>query len=326
MNASEFLALVQDLYGNEWPKPLHRIRGLRLAQDGVDLRKAAREVGTNRPGIEGLLEADDPLATAYDLSIRQVDKDHRNRAIKTPGQLLVGRAAEKVFVDIFREEMESHELELKDLRESRTDTDYRLYNGLARPVYRINIKFHGALFRRAREMVGLDPGDCFALATYKIHGALNKQEDEGLPYIFAVVGVRSISGEDVGALIPGRFVDATAYVYQSPKAQGKRDFEDKIVDHLAETKTAPFQEVYEAIHSTEWFILSARRADHLVRQMLYERVYALRVPRFNQQFRGAEVDMHFSLAKDLTPLKDFLKMLREEGQAKVVALLERGVY
>lgn len=175
-------------------------------------------------------------------------------------------------------------------------------------------------------MVGLAPEDCFALATYKIHGALNKQEDEGLPYIFAVVGVRSLSGEGVGARIPGRFVDATAYVYQAPKARGKRDFEDRIVDHIVEQGTAPYNEVYDAIHSTEWFILSARRADHLVRQWLYERVYALRVPRFTQQFRGAEVDMHFSLSKDLTPLRDFLRMLRDEGQAKVVAMLERGVY
>lgn len=238
----------------------------------------------------------------------------------------MGRAAERAFVDIFREEMESHELELRDLREGRTDTDYRLYNGQGRPVYRINIKFHGALFQRASEMVGLESDDCFALATYKIFGSLNKQTEEGLPYIFAIVGVRSLSGESVGSRIPSKFVDATAYIYQAPNAQKKRDFEDRIVDHLSVREVHPYVEVYDAVHSADWFILSARRADHLVHQLLYERVYALRIPRFTQQFRSAEVDMHFSLSKDLTPLRDFLTMLRNEGHAKVVTMLERGVF
>ena len=64
--------------------------------------------------------------------------------------------------------MHSEEFELRDLREGRTDTDYRLYNGRGRPIYRVNIKFHGSPFRRAPEMVGLESDDCFALATYKI--------------------------------------------------------------------------------------------------------------------------------------------------------------
>lgn len=153
-----------------------------------------------------------------------------------------------------------------------------------------------------------------------------KQDDEGLPYIFAVVGVRTLSGEGVGARIPGKYVDGTALIYQAPRAQGKRDFEDRVVDHLVKQSVAAFAEAYDAIRSEQWYVLSARRADHLVRDKLYDRVFALRIPRFTQQFRAAEVDMHFSLAGDLTPLKDFLQTLREEGQAKVVTLLERGVY
>lgn len=248
------------------------------------------------------------------------------RAIRTLGQLLVGRAAERAFEDIFREEMESEELEVRDLREGRTDTDYRLYNGQGRPVYRINIKFHGALFERAPEMVGIEPNDCFALATYKIQGSLKKQEEEGLPFIFAIVGVRLLSGEKVGARIPSKYIDGTAFIYQSPKAQGKRNFEDRIVDRLVAQSVSAFADAYEAIHSADSYILSARRADNLVHQLLYDRVFALRIPRFTQQFRAAEVDMHFSLRADLTPLRDFLHVLREEGQAKVVTLLERGDY
>lgn len=327
MTRSEFLELIRSLYGeDDWPKPLHRVRGAQLVDRGAEIKPAARQVGTNARSLRKVLEAEDRLESVLDCSVREIDRSHRDRAIRTLGQLLVGKAAERAFENIYREEMQTHELELRDLREGRTDTDYRLYNGEGRPVYRINIKFHGALFRRASELVGLTPEDCFALATYKIHGALKKQEEEGLPYIFAIVGVRSMSAESVGGRIPSRYVDGTAYVYQSPKAEGKRDFEDRIVDHLVEEQVEAFQEAYTAIHGSDWYILSARRADRLVRDMLYERVFALRVPRFTQQFRAAEVDMHFSLSDDLTPLTGFLHMLRQEGQAKVVTMLERGVF
>lgn len=327
MTEGEFLDLIRELYGEgDWPKPLHRIRGAQLADSGLDFKEAAKTVGTTQRSLDEVLRANDRLQVALGCSVRDIDRPHRERAIRILGQLLVGRAAERAFEDAFRREMESEEFDLRDVREGRTDTDYRLYNGQGRPIYRINIKFHGALFQRAREMVGLDPDDCFALATYKIHSALTKQEEEGLPYIFAVVGVRTLSGEKVGARIPSKYVDGTALVYQSPKAQRKRDFEDRVVDHLVSQGVSALTEAYEAIRSEEWYVLSARRADHLVREKLYDRVFALRIPRFTQQFRAAEVDMHLSLAEDLTPLKDFLRTLRNEGQAKVVTLLERGVY
>lgn len=326
MNSDEFLELIQELYGDTWPRPLHRLRGARLVRKGTSLPAAAREVATTQRAIQEVLDSKDALSNVMGCSPREVDLHHRDRAIQTLGQLLVGIAAERAFVNIFREEMESNELELRDLREGRTDTDYRLYNGQGRPVYRINIKFHGALFRRARDLVDLDPSDCFALATYKIYSALKRQEREGLPYFFAIVGVRTLSAENVGARIPSRFVDGTAFFSQSPRAQGKRDFEDRVVNRIVDTNTEPFPQAYGAIHSADWYILSARRADALVREKLYGRVFALRVPRFTKQFRTAEVDMHFSLESDLTRLLDFLGVLKEEGQAKVVTLLERGEY
>ena len=49
-----------------------------------------------------------------------------------------------------------------------THTDYRVLNGGGRQVFRLNIKFHGTLFGKAPELVGLDSEDCFPLATYKI--------------------------------------------------------------------------------------------------------------------------------------------------------------
>ena len=240
------------------------------------------------------------------------------------GALLLGRCAELAFEEIYRAEMHTHELELRDVRESRTDTDYRLYNGKGHPIYRINIKFHGARFRRAPEMVGLEPQDCFALATYKIYSALKKQEDEGLPYLFAIVGVPHLTGEVVGGKIPAEMVDATALIHQAPRATGKRDFEDAVIEHLAGTQHHVFVDTRQQMVNVDWFIVSARKANKLLRELLFDRVYALRIRGFAQQFRGAELDMHFSLSKDLVPLREFLRILREEGMTKVTTLMERG--
>ncbi|MGH7540327.1 MAG: hypothetical protein ACRELC_04960 [Gemmatimonadota bacterium] len=262
MTDPEFLELIRELYGEtDWPKPLHQLRGARLVDAGQEIKEAARIVGTTPSTLARVIEREDRLKAVLGCSVRDVDRPHRERAIRTLGQLLVGRAAERAFEDAFREEMESEELDLRDLRGSRTDTDYRLYNGQGRPIYRINIKFHGALFKRAPGIVGLEPEDCFALATYKIHGALGKQEEEGLPYIFAVVGVRTLSGEGVGAKIPGRYIDGAALVYQSSKAKGKRDFEDRLVEHLVGTDVAAYREAYDAISSEEWYVLSASLAE-----------------------------------------------------------------
>ena len=75
-----------------------------------------------------------------------------------------------------------------------------------------------------------------------------------------------------------------------------------------------------------WYMLSARRADRLVREKLFDRVFALRVPGFARAFRGAELDMHFSLSEDLTPLPEFLAALRDRGPQAVSTILERGDY
>jgi len=327
VNNGEFLALLGEMYPSEdWPKPLHLLQGAALVDAGTAVGEAARIVRTNKAKLAQVIAADDRVEAVFGSKLRLVDQKERQRAIQILGQLLVGRAAEMAFEDIYRSEMESHELELRDLRESRTDTDYRLYNGQSRPVYRINIKFHGSLFRRAPELVNLEPDDCFALATYKIHGALGKQQEEGLPYIFAVVGERTLSGESVGSEIPSRFIEATAFCHGAPRAPGKRDFEDRAVEVLVRSAAEVFQKTYQSIRKADWYILSARKADKLLRQHLYERVFALRIRGFARVFRGAELDMHFSLSQDLVPLHTFLTVLRNEGQAKVVTLLERGDY
>lgn len=326
MNANEFIEILQRVYGDDaWPKPLHYLKGLLLVRSGSSVEAAASEVGTRTHFLQPVIAASDPVEAALGLRPQQVTQEGRQKALQTLGQLLIGRAGEVAFEVIYREEMHTDELELRDVRESRSDTDYRLYNGKGRPIYRVNIKTHSALFRRAREMVGLEPEDCFALATYKIHQAVLKHDREHLPYLFAIVGVRTLSVEGVGSTIPGHLIDATTLIYESPKAGGKRNFEDAVVESLVRENALAFRNTYASLHDADWYVLSAKKAEKLVKEKLFERVFAVRVPRFAQAFRFAELDMHFSLSQDLTPLREFLRILREEGHPSVATRVGAGV-
>jgi hypothetical protein len=327
MTNQEFLDVVHRLYGAAvWPKPLHLLKGLQTVQNGMSEEKAARIVGTTRKLISKLLRAEDPVYEVLGKKINQIDQEHTMWTVRILGQLLLGRCAEVVFEGIFKREMPITELVLKDVREGRTDTDYRLYNSGGRPIYRVNIKFHGSRFRRAPELVGLDPHNCFALATYKIYSALQKQEEEGLPYFFAVVGVSGLTGEGVGSKIPPDLLHAAALIGQAPRSKGKRDFEDTLVDYLVREHTPIYSSTLSRIEAADWYILSARRADMLLRDKLFDRVFALRIRNFSQAFRGAELDMHFSLSEDLTPLPRFLDTVKTEGLHKITTFLERGEF
>jgi hypothetical protein len=327
MTADELLDVLARLFSSRhWPKPLHLLEGVQLLRQGMSPREAAQSVGTSAHLLVRAKEAVCPVQHVLGISPLEIDTSHRQRAGQMIGQLLLGRCAEMAFESIYRAELHTEEFELRDVREGRSDTDYRILNGRGRPVYRINIKFHGSLFRQAKDVVGLDPDDCFALATYKIHAALQKQHHDGLPYFFAIVGVPDLTGGNVGSSIPSLLVETVALIDQSPKGRAKREFEDAVVEHLVQTDEPVFRETFPRIAEAQWYVLSARRADRLLRSLLFERVFALRVRNFARAYRGAEVDMHFSLSKDLAPLRRFLTTLREDGPQKVTTLLERGDY
>jgi len=327
MTTAEFHDTLAHLFTDQpWPKPLHILQGVMLLQSGLSLKEAAASVGTTQRRIEEASTSPDPVQSVLGLSPHAIDTARRQRTAQMLGQLVLGRCAEMAFESIYRSELHCEEFELRDLREGRTDTDYRILNGRARPVYRVNIKFHGAVFRQAAQMVGLESDDCFALATYKIYAALQKQDQDGLPYFFAIVGVPNLTGESVGRSIPSLLVETVAIIDQAPKGKSKRQFEDAAVSHLVRTAHPVFGETLGRIEAAEWYVLSARRADTLLRQFLFERVFALKVRNFARVYRGAEVDMHFSLSRDLIPLRRFLTTLREGGPQMVTTLLERGDY
>jgi hypothetical protein len=239
--------------------------------------------------------------------------------------LVLGQAAELAFEDIYRSEMgQEVDFQLLDLREGYTDTDYRVLNGKGRAIYRLNIKFFGSVFRRGAELVGLEPDDCFPLATYKILSALEKQDSEHLPYVFTVVGVPNLTAISLREYFSEDDIRILAFITKSSKVSGKRALEEKIVARLVDGKSKAYTEAYSRIRSANWYVISARKAYDLFKTMFIDRVYALRVRNFTRQFGGAEVDMHFSLRSDLANLKDLFRVLRDEGPTKTASLLERG--
>jgi hypothetical protein len=327
MTTDEFLDLFSRLLPHsKLPKVIQLLDAARAVDRGESIENSARGARTTTKRLRGIVQASDRIGAALGTDPGQISDNDRPAVRQTLGQLLLGRVAERAFEHLYQAEMQPTEFELRDLRESRNDTDYRLHNGAGRPLYRINIKFHGSRFRRAPDLVGLQPEDCFALATYKIFSALEKQEQERLPYVFAIVGVGGLTAETVGALIPDTHIDAMALVRSSNAVEKKRNIEDAIVDYEVVTGTPVFVQTFDAIVKADWYILSARRADNLLREKLFDRVYALRVRGFAQQFRSAELDMHFSLAQDLTPLHVFFSTFRSEGLTKVATMLERGEF
>lgn len=308
-----------------WPPPFHALEGLQKLKAGVALKEAAKDVGTSPRTLAKLNDSAEPEYDIIGLRPTDLDESDLKRAATILGGLVLGQAAEMAFEDIYRSEMGREvEFKLVDLREGRSDTDYRVLNGKGRGIFRLNIKFFGSTFRRGAELVGLEPEDCFPLATYKILSAVEKQTAEHLPFVFTVVGVPNLTAISMRGYFSEDDITIIALITKSKKVSGKRNLEEKVVNRLVAQKSKAFTEAYNRIRSAEWYIISARKADELFRKMFIERVYALRVRNFAKVFGGAEVDMHFSLKSDLTSLKELFRILRDEGPVKTGGLLERG--
>jgi hypothetical protein len=294
MAGSEIVDVLAEVFGSDrWPPPLRRQSGDKKYLLGL-LNKAMAK-----------------------------DENEIGKTSLILGSLVLGEAAERVFESIYSKKLSTTEIRLVDQREHRNDTDYRLVNGQRRPLYRLNIKFHGSLFRNAKEIVGLEPADCFPLATYKIKSALDKQDQEHLPYLFVVVTGSDISAESIGNMLPAVFVQA-AHFGRQIITTGKRALEENIVQRFIATDRERFAKIVDAIERARWYVFSARRAQELMKERLFERVFALKTRSFNRAYRNAEIDMHLSFSEDMMRLEEFLDLIGKEGHFKLAGMLERG--
>ena len=144
------------------------------------------------------------------------------------------------------------------------------------------------------------------------------------------VGVPGLTRASVGAAVPENLVHLVSLLHAAKGVPGKRAIEERVVATLIDSEQSePFRteltRFREEIEAADWYALSARRADRLLRDKLFDRVYAVRVRAFARNYRNAELDMHFSLTQDLTPLKVFLANAKERGLQGLSVDLERGV-
>ena len=235
-------------------------------------------------------------------------------------QLLLGALTEERF-EREKQELTAGRLMVEDHRLGRTDTDYRVLNGGGKPIFRINIKFHGSAFQQARVHVGLDSDDCFALATYKIHQALARQRDESLPYVFLVLSALGVTARSVSDLISEEY----AWFVCVSKKFRKRDIEEAVVARLLTGAfTDVLAEIRRKIAAAEFRVISASRAEKLMKDKLFERVFALRQRAFTSAFRNAEIDMHFSLTREMVPVREFLATVASESPQRLAVLLYQG--
>ena len=318
------------LYGSaEIPKPFALIEAVSRVKSGEDPAAIARKIRSTRKKVLEVANSDDPIHTVFDLDLATAGNDDAlAKARRGIGQMLLGTLAERSFETAYRSIVQTDELRLEDDRAGRTDTDYRVFNGQDRPVFRINIKFHGSSFRKAVDLVGLEPDDCFPLATYKIHSAIRKQKEEFLSYLFVIVSIPGLTGESAGAEVPGDLTHLTS-LYMKSSQPRKRDFEDLVVRYMVDTHqeepvAAAIDSIRRQIDDASWRVISAARAGQLLHELLFERVYAVRVRGFASNYRRAEVDMHFSISNELISLKEMLELLRDHGLQGLTARIERG--
>ena len=246
MSNSALIGFLKAAYPNgSWPRPFHVLEGLQKIAGGMSLHEAAKAVGTGAHHLRKAQESSNPEFDILGFKPSEVTEDDRKKAATILGGLLLGQVAERAFEDIYRSEMgEDTEFKLIDLRESRTDTDYRVLNGRDRPIYRLNIKFFGSTFRRGLELVGLKPEDCFPLATYKIIGALEKQNEEHLPYVFTIVGVPNLTAISIRDYFAAGDIQIMALITKSEKISGKRNLEELIVDKIVVEESTAYKQAY----------------------------------------------------------------------------------
>ncbi len=242
------------------------------------------------------------------------DESRFEKARTGIAQMLLGELAEQRFEQVAEKLVGEQGYRIEDQRIGRTDTDYRLLAPDGRPLFRLNIKFHGTLFAQAREYVSLEPSDCFALATYKISAALKKQDEERLPYLFLIVSVPDFPSEAIKKAVEDDWVWLASI-------RG-RSTEEAVVRRLA--KESWVEPLRNRLTQAEFRVLSARRASNLMLGHLFERVHALRLRGFNRTFRGAEINMHLSMSTEMIGYEDLLRLLVERGPTEVSVRLDRG--
>lgn len=230
--------------------------------------------------------------------------------------LVVGRVAELEFERRYRAVMKGQEFDFEDQSRGGTETDFLVLNGHGRRAFRINIKAHGTFFKEARKFVGLEPDDTFALATYKIRDANRRSKEEALPFLFAIVSSERLATGPIAARLPaevGLILDRLT-LYKNVK--GLRALENALVEVMVDPREYGADplvaDLWAAVREANWRVISAVKAEHLMTELMWQRVPAMAQRNFSGS-RESQPNMHFPLGQDMIDLDDLLAVLRAHG-------------
>lgn len=310
----KYIRLMLEVFPTVEPRLLIQAKAVNEVLTGRSLESVARAASIQKHRLKLWVSAIEANGLYYWLDKQEPTQERFKRARQGIAQMLLGTLAEDHFKATAGSILGDQGYRTEDQRVGRTDTDFRLIGPERRAICRLNIKFHGTLFRESVDYVGVSTDDCFALATYKIHGALRRQEEERLPYIFVILSAPQVPRVSIENSISDDWVWLAAI--------SDRATEEAIVERLRnEAWVAPIQ---DQIRASEFKVLSARRAYNLLRDHLFDRVHALRLRGFTRTFRNAEIDMHLSLQNEMTPFADFLGLLADRGPLELALRLDRG--
>lgn len=118
MNTRDVLDFLSAAYpGRPWPKPFHLLQGRLLVDAGKDVAAAAQEVGTSAKVLRGVLGEVEPAFAVLGVHPASLTDADVKKARSRIAQVLIGRAAEMAFEEIYKEELgPGAEFKLEDRR------------------------------------------------------------------------------------------------------------------------------------------------------------------------------------------------------------------
>lgn len=247
------------------------------------------------------------------------------------GDSHVDRLAEDLFDALAWSVLRSIGMRIEDRRAECSETDFGVVDTASKKdACLINVKVHSSQFEGAERFVGLTPTDTFALALYKILMGFKYQKEKEIPFFF-VVSVRWRIVEEVMRLIRREDQKLVHLIFQT-RARGKKRAEDALVDNIV----AGFREknewntlLQDLKNAGTHVVLSAQRAMNLFIEKFETRCPALTLGQFAAKFRGrrglpAEINMHFSISQEMTPIAVFLDLLQRERGRDLWVRAQRG--
>lgn len=183
----------------------------------------------------------------------------------------------------------------------------------------INVKTATTLFRKAEDLVGLEPEDCLPIPAYKAHGALEKLPD--LIYVISpdweLLDILPDLLEDLLSAEERR-VWAALNEYAG---SGIRDAEDRFVFRTVETH---WDRIRATVADNPFHAISAKKAIQILREK------PKRTPGIGMRAWGtgasAEVNVHISISEDTVPWERVSDRIRRDGVRQLLADLRRTTH